>query len=363
MLRTAEPVTLVIADISGYTRYLGGTELEHAENVLTDLLDTVITRLGPALGLLELEGDAAFMFAAGDAMDGSLLLDTLDACYAAFRRRRHSVAQATTCRCDACARIPTLDLKFVAHHGRAIRSVIGGREGLTGPDVIIVHRLLKNGVTSRLGLRAYALFTASCVEALAIDPDTLGLHPLLEQVDDVGPVDTWVLDLEPRWDALAASPPLRVTPEDASIDLQWLLAAPPPVVWTHLTIPERHFAWVRGLTGFVQENSGGRRGVGTVNHCAHGKDEILQEYLEWRPFALLTYEGQIPMIGKTLTTYELVPEGQGTRLHMRNRGLGGAEQARFLQMARSAVIEDLEVSHTRLGEVLREEQLQARSSS
>lgn len=47
MLRTAELVTLIIADISGCTRCLGGTEHEHAENVLSDLPDTVGLQLGP----------------------------------------------------------------------------------------------------------------------------------------------------------------------------------------------------------------------------------------------------------------------------------------------------------------------------
>jgi len=33
---------LVLADISGYTSYLAGTELEHAHEVLTELLETIV---------------------------------------------------------------------------------------------------------------------------------------------------------------------------------------------------------------------------------------------------------------------------------------------------------------------------------
>ena len=45
-----EPVTdqtmqhgyLVLADISGYTAYLAGVELDHAHEILSDLLETIV---------------------------------------------------------------------------------------------------------------------------------------------------------------------------------------------------------------------------------------------------------------------------------------------------------------------------------
>ncbi|HLE27394.1 MAG TPA: hypothetical protein VI793_04710 [Anaerolineales bacterium] len=36
---------LVFADISGYTSCLAGTELDHAHEILTDLLETIVGRL------------------------------------------------------------------------------------------------------------------------------------------------------------------------------------------------------------------------------------------------------------------------------------------------------------------------------
>ena len=40
MLAAAEPACLVIADISGYTSYLAGAELDHAQDILADLTGT-----------------------------------------------------------------------------------------------------------------------------------------------------------------------------------------------------------------------------------------------------------------------------------------------------------------------------------
>ena len=38
-----EPACLAIADITGYTRFLAGTELDHAQDILADLTNTVVT--------------------------------------------------------------------------------------------------------------------------------------------------------------------------------------------------------------------------------------------------------------------------------------------------------------------------------
>ncbi|MEO5964214.1 MAG: DUF2652 domain-containing protein, partial [Candidatus Limnocylindrales bacterium] len=155
----SEPVCLVIADISGYTGYLASVELDHAQDILADLMGTVVTALRPTFRLAKLEGDAAFVWTGADAVDASLLLDTIERCYFGFRRRRRDVRQATSCPCNACTRIPDLNLKFVVHHGVALRQRVAGREELLGSDVIVVHRLLKNEVVESLGIPAYVLMT------------------------------------------------------------------------------------------------------------------------------------------------------------------------------------------------------------
>ena len=148
-----ETACLLIADISGYTGYLVGVEIDHAQDILADLMNTIVSALRPGFRLAKLEGDAAFTYAITDRIDGSLLLDTIERCYFGFRRRRRDVRQATSCECNACVRIPDLNLKFVVHHGTIIRQRVAGREELLGADVIVVHRLLKNAVVETTGHR------------------------------------------------------------------------------------------------------------------------------------------------------------------------------------------------------------------
>src|SRR5574338_448277 len=173
VLKGVERGTLVIADISGYTGLLVDTELEHAQDALRDLIQTVVGKLRPQLRLAKLEGDAAFVYSISERIDGSQLLDTLEAAYFAFRRRLESISLATTCDCNACIRIPGLNLKLIAHHGSFVRQRLYGVEELTGSDVIVVHRLLKNRVAEQVGSGGYLLLTDACLAAATLDPAAL----------------------------------------------------------------------------------------------------------------------------------------------------------------------------------------------
>jgi uncharacterized protein YndB with AHSA1/START domain len=317
-----EPVCLLIADISGYTGYLAGVELDHSQDILADLIGTVVTALRPTFRLAKLEGDAAFVFAPAAKLDGSLLLDTIERCYFGFRRRRRDVGQATACTCNACARIPDLNLKFVVHHGLALRHRIAGREELLGHDVIVVHRLLKNEVVERLGIGAYALLTQASVDAGALEPAALGMQPLAETYDHVGEIRTWAHDLERRWEEEESRRRVFVTPRQASLTFSVSTSAPPQLAWEFVTAAGRRPSWQVGVTGVsLVDAPGGRRAVGAANHCAHGAaGGVLEEILDWRPYDYLTDRGtHTTPFGpvRMLETIEFEPIATGTTVHFR----------------------------------------------
>jgi hypothetical protein len=141
---TAETGFFVIADISGYTGFLAHNELAHAQGILAEITELLIDQLSAPFRFVELEGDAVFVFAPSVAVeDSERLVDILEACYAAFRMRLEQMLVNTTCECSACRRIPDLDLKMVAHFGRYIPQKTPTGTQLVGPDVILVHRLLR----------------------------------------------------------------------------------------------------------------------------------------------------------------------------------------------------------------------------
>src|SRR4029078_4987736 len=264
MPQTAQPTCFLIADISGYTGYLADVELDHAQDILADLIGTVVTALKPNFRLGKLEGDAGFTCMNAETVDGSVLLDTIERCYFGFRRRRRDVRQATSCECNACAQIPDLDLKFVVHHGVVMHQKAAAREDLLGSDVIVEHRLLKNDVVDGLGMSAYALISQACIDASDIDPAALGRRGHSETYDRIGEVPAWAHDLERRWQEEEARGRVRVAPEDAFVVVSVPTNVPPQVAWEFLTKPGQRMTWQPWVTEVAIEGAtGGRRGIGS----------------------------------------------------------------------------------------------------
>ena len=160
MLPKPELAYFAIADISGYTSFLAGVELDHAQDIIADFMDTVVKGLRPPFRLAKFEGDAAFVYAVAEKVDGSLLQDTIESAYFKFRRRLRDVKQASTCECKACVAMSDLDFKFVVHHGEMVKQKMGGREELAGRDVILVHGSSRTRSVRRLAA-APMRFTAT----------------------------------------------------------------------------------------------------------------------------------------------------------------------------------------------------------
>src|SRR2546427_1036026 len=329
--RARELGYLVIADISGYTSFLTRTELEHAHGIVAELTALVIARLGDPLRFVELEGDAVFAYAPAAAFaDAERLLDMIEGCYVAFRLRLEEMRRATTCTCSACALMGALDLKFVAHLGSFILQQTPTGLKPLGPDVILVHRLLKNGVGGAFGTRAYALLTDAL---LARTGGTLGLPAHSEHYDDVGEVRGRVADLA---QAVARHREARifVAPGAADLELVTRLPVPRAIAWEYHIDPRKRMRWQLDAREIeARPNAAGRAGVGWESHCDHGAYTLVHRAVDWRPFEYLTLESTPVMRGpmklpRSHSTFQFTPVGEGRgvvamRVRAQERGVLG----------------------------------------
>ncbi len=146
---------MVLADISGYTQFITNREVSllHAEQVINDLLESMIDRTEHPLTLNKLEGDAAFLYAESGDDHAAAVHDTLvqvAALFPAFYERLDQVRQDRShCGCDACANVANLRLKAFVHCGEIAVKQFRQFEELAGEDVILIHRLMKNHVPGR----------------------------------------------------------------------------------------------------------------------------------------------------------------------------------------------------------------------
>lgn len=145
------PTCLLLADISGYTKFVRQPDLSllHAEQIVSELLESIIDEANHPLQVNKLEGDAALMFARGEkntATIASNVAQQSERLFAAFRTRQLRLTNGNTCICDACSGIARLRLKIVLHVGDVLHKRVRRFEELAGEPVILIHRLLKNSI-------------------------------------------------------------------------------------------------------------------------------------------------------------------------------------------------------------------------
>ena len=207
-----------------------------------------------------------------------------------------------------------------------MRHEVAGSAELVGPDVVLVHRLLKNSVVERTGAHGYSLLTDSSIARTGLDPATLGLVRHVETYDDVGDVGGWVRDLEARWREEDARKAVLVAPGEADVELERELPATPASVWNELTDPRAQLSWRLAATRIDSDAPPGGRGTGAVTHCVHGKQAFDQEILDWKPFSHYSYREAGPA-GTMLWSFELDPSGpDSTHLSVRVAFTGGRVQ-------------------------------------
>ncbi len=191
-MEATEKAFLLIADISGFTGFMSqkSIPLNHAKQIVVRLLKSVIEASESPLRVAEIEGDAVFFAAVieGDPdSTAKLVRRKIDDFFAAFQAERDSIDDLRTCSCDACVQVGSLRLKQVLHLGEVVRETIGSFEKYFGPDVILVHRMLKNSV----GAKEYVMMTIPAATATG-SFDGLRKEERTEEFEGMGKVKTVV---------------------------------------------------------------------------------------------------------------------------------------------------------------------------
>lgn len=257
--------------ISGYTRFLTEGELEHAHEIVTELLNSIIDAIDAPLAISNVEGDAVLLYGETPPdIYGQTVVETVERLYVAFSSALETMVLNTTCDCNACANINGLGLKIVMHCGEFIKAKVGATETLTGPDAITVHRLLKNTVTEETGIVDYFLITQACVDDLGLAGIVAAWTEHTEDYEHIGEVRGYVSSLSDVWSFVRQQREIKVSEADSWFTHQSHTAAAPAIVWDHLIDPRKRRAWTDADRSELLGDVGSRAGPGSEYHCAHG---------------------------------------------------------------------------------------------
>ena len=315
----------LIADITGYTQYLSGSELDHAQQTLTALLNLLIKHTQPPLIISRLAGDAVISYGLRDSfMQGQTFAEAIEDTYVDFRRAIERMVRNTTCQCNACRNIGSLDLKFFVHYGEFSVQKLDAHDELVGSDVILIHRLLKNHVTERLGLRAYTLYTDAALRQLGLSSSEFVAHR--ESYENFEKVDTWVQDMHPVWEVKKRLVQVTIPPEQELARVSVDIAVSREVLWDYLVQPEHYNVLLGAAKLEVSGKKGGRVASGSVFQCYHGDMVLPLTVLEWQPFERIVTQFivPVPFAGtSTLAEIRLETIEGGTRLtHLLSKATG-----------------------------------------
>lgn len=182
-----ENATIVIPDISGYTEFLTKTEIEHSSHIINELLDLLVNSNSIGLTLSEVEGDALLFYRKGKPIELEPLVQQCTNMFTNFHTQLKIIERDTICQCGACHSASSLSLKFIAHHGTVKELRVSGFTKVSGVDMVIAHRLLKNSIESN----EYILVTKNYLDHLNGSPFPSGLswQHAKEEYPAIGNID------------------------------------------------------------------------------------------------------------------------------------------------------------------------------
>jgi uncharacterized protein YndB with AHSA1/START domain len=212
-------------------------------------------------------------------------------------------------------------------------------EDLTGPDVILVHRLLKNSITDGGGPPAYAFFTEPVLAHL---PPSFSLPAHTETYESFGETKGGVHDLGPVLATMRESRRVYISAEDADVEFTFSVPVPRAVAWQYMVDPIERLRWVCRQFGKDPDeaapNAQGRTGAGSTGHCGHNPIGVAdREFVDWHPFDYFSSRTSTPWAGGFLVqraateTFEFLSVGDGAaRLVWRMRVI---ERGRLAMLA------------------------------
>ena len=137
---------IFIPDISGFTRFVNETEIEHSRLIIQELLETLISANTIGLEISEIEGDAILFYKFGNPPSLEELYKQVEKMFRVFHRNLTAYDQRHYCQCKACISTGSLSLKVISHYGEFTSYNVRNFSKLIGKDIIVAHQLLKNDI-------------------------------------------------------------------------------------------------------------------------------------------------------------------------------------------------------------------------
>lgn len=262
-----QPMLIFMPDISGFSKFVKNTEIDHSQHIIEELLEILIDANELGLEVSEIEGDAILFYRTGAPTTIDKLLAQVESMYLKFHTHLKMYENTRICQCGACSTANDLKLKFIITYGEVGFNKIKGHDKLFGKEIIIAHRLLKNNIQKD----EYVLITNDVLNTHQHDTDISqwGNFEQSEEDYDIGLIQYQFSGLEPLVQKIP-SPKIESYGLNNSktlvFETSYEINSPLDLVFNVLSDYSIRHLWSVGLKGSDQLNSKISRN-GSTHRC------------------------------------------------------------------------------------------------
>lgn len=267
---------LFIPDITGFTKFVKDTEIEHSQHIVSELLELIIDSNVIGMEVSEVEGDAVLFFKYNSVPDLNDVIGQVRKTFLDFHNHLKSYESKRICSCGACSTAVNLSLKFIIHIGEIGFTMVKDRKKPFGSDLILVHRLLKNNIREK----EYMLLTDS-FQLAGHELNTVGNEAWLKyeqgavSYENIGEITYKYAHLAPlhEWVKEPQPPPLQKKVKNPIVDTVFI-NLPIEEVFEKLANFNYRLEWNEGVDKLEYEKNRVNR-IGTRHRCVIGQNQIL----------------------------------------------------------------------------------------
>lgn len=140
------PVFFCVPDITGFTKFIATSDINFSKEVIPALLRKLIDANIIKMSVAEIEGDAIFFYKSGRLPSVNRVAEQCKHLYKTFSDFLDNLQKSDPENHTKYLADNQLGLKIIIHYGNISLANIKGRTKLLGEDVIVAHKLLKNGI-------------------------------------------------------------------------------------------------------------------------------------------------------------------------------------------------------------------------
>jgi hypothetical protein len=309
---------IFIPDISGFTRFINSTEIDHSKHIIEELVEVVLHANEMNLNVSEIEGDAILFYKFGEAPAPDEIARQSKIFFLNFHNYLKQIEKDSVCQCGACSTVSQLTLKFFLHYGEIAVSQIRDHTKIVGKNVIIVHRLMKNSIQSDEYLLMSKAYTEKYPEdILAEHFNWSELKNGSDNYEHLGNIDYDYVALSPLLNDLTVlSPPRDAKKFKNPVSVSTYINKPLSEVYKIVIDLAQRLEWTEGLSDITfDKNKIHRIGMKHICELPTGTVELetIQNKIEGGKIEYAEKAVKSILFPQATTFFIMEKENSGTR--------------------------------------------------